>query len=166
MDRDGRRDVWRSVPDSLASIANYLRRHGWRLSQGQGMEVNVSASISCSLEGLRQGNPLREEAQLSLTRMGNTSLPSENDGATTFFAKAVRPPGTYLSCCQRTSMCSSSIMSPTSIHCSSATSLIGCAVVPAFRRYGGEQILRGEVISGPCRSAFRPKAMMSARSMV
>jgi len=26
---DGRRDVWTSVPDVLASIANYLRRHGW-----------------------------------------------------------------------------------------------------------------------------------------
>jgi membrane-bound lytic murein transglycosylase B len=26
---DGRRDVWSSVPDVLASIANYLRQHGW-----------------------------------------------------------------------------------------------------------------------------------------
>lgn len=28
-DGDGRRDVWESVPDVLASIANYLRRSGW-----------------------------------------------------------------------------------------------------------------------------------------
>lgn len=28
-DGDGRRDVWGSVPDVLASIANYLRRFGW-----------------------------------------------------------------------------------------------------------------------------------------
>ena len=26
---DGRRDVWTSIPDVLASIANYLRQHGW-----------------------------------------------------------------------------------------------------------------------------------------
>ena len=28
-DKDGRRDVWKSVPDVLASIANYLHRYGW-----------------------------------------------------------------------------------------------------------------------------------------
>jgi len=28
-DGDGRRDVWESVPDVLASIANYLQRSGW-----------------------------------------------------------------------------------------------------------------------------------------
>ncbi|NTV15299.1 MAG: lytic murein transglycosylase [Desulfobulbaceae bacterium] len=28
-DHDGRRDVWSSVPDVLASIANYLHRYGW-----------------------------------------------------------------------------------------------------------------------------------------
>ncbi len=30
-DGDGRRDVWESVPDVLASIANYLKRFGWAL---------------------------------------------------------------------------------------------------------------------------------------
>jgi len=29
-DHDGRRDVWNSIPDVLASIANYLNRYGWR----------------------------------------------------------------------------------------------------------------------------------------
>ncbi len=28
-DKDGRRDVWNSIPDVLASIANYLHRYGW-----------------------------------------------------------------------------------------------------------------------------------------
>ncbi len=30
-DGDGRRDVWHSVPDVLASIANYLKKSGWAL---------------------------------------------------------------------------------------------------------------------------------------
>ncbi len=30
-DGDGKRDVWNSVPDILASIANYLKRHHWTL---------------------------------------------------------------------------------------------------------------------------------------
>jgi membrane-bound lytic murein transglycosylase B len=29
-DRDGKSDIWGSVPDALASAANYLNRNGWR----------------------------------------------------------------------------------------------------------------------------------------
>lgn len=35
-DRDGHRDLIRSIPDVLASTANYLARHGWRRGQGWG----------------------------------------------------------------------------------------------------------------------------------
>jgi len=28
-DGDGRRDLWQSRPDAIASVANYFRRHGW-----------------------------------------------------------------------------------------------------------------------------------------
>ncbi len=33
-DGDGRRDLERSVPDMLASTANFLKGHGWRAGQG------------------------------------------------------------------------------------------------------------------------------------
>ena len=32
-DGDGRRDLWRSTPDVVGSVANYLRRHGWQAGQ-------------------------------------------------------------------------------------------------------------------------------------
>lgn len=35
-DRKGRRDLVRSVPDVLASTANYLKSHGWQRGQGWG----------------------------------------------------------------------------------------------------------------------------------
>jgi membrane-bound lytic murein transglycosylase B len=35
-DGDGRRDLVHSVPDVLASTANYLKGHGWQRSQGWG----------------------------------------------------------------------------------------------------------------------------------
>lgn len=38
-DGDGRRDIWHSVPDTLASIANYLSRNGWKAGQTWGREV-------------------------------------------------------------------------------------------------------------------------------
>ena len=40
-DGDGRADIWRSVPDVLASIANYLRQSGWRPGVTWGLEVAV-----------------------------------------------------------------------------------------------------------------------------
>jgi len=39
MDGDGRRDVWNSVPDALASAANLLRKNGWRPGETWGYEV-------------------------------------------------------------------------------------------------------------------------------
>jgi lytic murein transglycosylase len=83
-DGDGRRDIWRSVPDSLASIANYLRAHGWSPDRGWGMEADVPASVSCTLEGPRQGRPIREWARLGVTRVGGSALPSEGRDATAF----------------------------------------------------------------------------------
>ncbi len=40
-DGNGRRDLVHSVPDALASAANYLRKNGWRRGQGWGYEVRV-----------------------------------------------------------------------------------------------------------------------------
>ncbi|MFA7384219.1 MAG: lytic murein transglycosylase [Desulfurivibrionaceae bacterium] len=41
-DGDGRRDVWESVPDVLASIANYLQRFGWTFNAPVYREIGVS----------------------------------------------------------------------------------------------------------------------------
>jgi len=41
-DRDGRRDIWGSTPDALASIANYLEEWGWDDEFTWGREVRVA----------------------------------------------------------------------------------------------------------------------------
>jgi len=38
---DGRRDIWTSVPDAVASIANYLHQAGWNAALPWGFEVVV-----------------------------------------------------------------------------------------------------------------------------
>ena len=40
-DGDGRADIWGSVPDTLASIANYLKANGWQPGETWGMQVLV-----------------------------------------------------------------------------------------------------------------------------
>ena len=48
-DGDGRRDIWKSVPDVLASIANYLAKHGWRSDLIWGREVALPVSYAAQL---------------------------------------------------------------------------------------------------------------------
>jgi lytic murein transglycosylase len=38
-DGDGRRDIWASIPDAIASTANYLKEHGWTRGLPWGYEV-------------------------------------------------------------------------------------------------------------------------------
>jgi membrane-bound lytic murein transglycosylase B len=49
-DRDGRRDIWKSTPDALASIASYLKGFGWNGDQTWGREVRVSAAVKARIE--------------------------------------------------------------------------------------------------------------------
>src|SRR5688500_14756038 len=48
-DKDGRRDIWKSVPDALASIANYLKSYDWRDDETWGREVRVSAAARAKI---------------------------------------------------------------------------------------------------------------------
>lgn len=44
-DGDGRRDIWGSMADVLASTANYLAKSGWRADEAWGMEVQLPAGF-------------------------------------------------------------------------------------------------------------------------
>jgi membrane-bound lytic murein transglycosylase B len=45
-DGDGRRDIWSTRADVFASIANYLKGHGWVANEGWGREVRVTPAIA------------------------------------------------------------------------------------------------------------------------
>src|SRR5919202_948975 len=48
-DRDGNRDIWGTIPDALASTANYLRHSGWRAGETWGYEVELPPSFDFAL---------------------------------------------------------------------------------------------------------------------
>lgn len=48
-DGDGRKNIWTSLPDVFASIANYLVQYGWQANEPWGYEVNVPAQISLKI---------------------------------------------------------------------------------------------------------------------
>lgn len=51
-DGDGRKDIWRSLPDVFASIANYLRESGWVPNRRWGVRVKLPATSSPALDAL------------------------------------------------------------------------------------------------------------------
>lgn len=48
-DGDGRRDLWSSTPDALASAAHYLQASGWENGQPWGFEVNLPQAFDYAL---------------------------------------------------------------------------------------------------------------------
>jgi len=50
-DGDGKRNIWTSQVDTMASIAHYLSAHGWVKGRDWGYEVVLPDSVSCTREG-------------------------------------------------------------------------------------------------------------------
>jgi membrane-bound lytic murein transglycosylase B len=87
-DEDGKRDIWGSLPDVLASIANYLRGHGWRKGVPYGYRVTVPepaatqvAAVALRGSGCRavrdlsEPRTLEEWKAMGLTLKGGQPLP-------------------------------------------------------------------------------------------
>ena len=47
--RDGKRDLWGSVPDALASAANYIKQHGWTTGRPWGFQVTLPEGIDLTM---------------------------------------------------------------------------------------------------------------------
>jgi lytic murein transglycosylase len=80
-DGDGRRDIWDSVPDSLASIANFLVGEGWQRGVAWGYEVRLPQTVSCALDGPEQARPMTEWASLGVRLASGAPLPAGADAA-------------------------------------------------------------------------------------
>ena len=74
-DRDGRRDIWTSLPDVFASIANYLAKAGWNDRHTWGRKVLLPSTIDGDLEGLQLRKPLPEWQALGVRRNDGADLP-------------------------------------------------------------------------------------------
>jgi membrane-bound lytic murein transglycosylase B len=89
-DADGHRDIWTSLPDIFASMANYLNAHGWTKDQRWGREVRVgdnaaariAAAVPMRLAGgcqaardMTEARPLSEWRALGVTQKNGAALP-------------------------------------------------------------------------------------------
>ncbi|MBS4037084.1 MAG: lytic murein transglycosylase [Hydrogenophaga sp.] len=76
-DGDQRADLMDSVPDALASTANFLDRAGWRAEQPWGYEVKLPAGFSTAGEGRRTRRSLAEWSARGLLRADGSPLPAD-----------------------------------------------------------------------------------------
>jgi lytic murein transglycosylase len=73
-DGDGRRDLWNSAPDALASAANLLRQGGWRAGQDWAREVIAPPGFDYGLTEGPKKTPA-EWAALGVTRADGRPWP-------------------------------------------------------------------------------------------
>jgi membrane-bound lytic murein transglycosylase B len=90
-DDDERRDIWKSTPDTLASMANYLKGFGWKRDETWGREVKVNADASRAIatipkrtdgcyaqRNMTERRPLAQWQKLGVRRVDGGSLPKAN----------------------------------------------------------------------------------------
>ncbi len=73
-DGDGRRDLADSVPDALASTANFLQRANWRDDEPWGFEVKLPPNFDSAKSGRRNKHPLADWAARGIRRIDGAPL--------------------------------------------------------------------------------------------
>lgn len=77
-DHDGRRDLWGSLGDALASTAQYLARSGWEAGQGWGYQVRLPPDFDHASAGLHAKRTNPEWAATGLVREDGSGLPASD----------------------------------------------------------------------------------------
>lgn len=75
-DGDGKRNIWTSQTDTMASIANYLARHGWQSGRDWGYEVILPENISCTREGPDNRQKIAAFVAEGVTRASGRPFPA------------------------------------------------------------------------------------------
>lgn len=76
-DGDGRRDIWDSAPDALASIANFLSQAGWRRELPWGVAVTLPADVDLS----RYRGPFSDFARRGVRSLDGDALPESGEAS-------------------------------------------------------------------------------------
>ncbi len=75
-DGDGKRNIWSSDADTMASIAHYLSAHGWVTGRDWGYEVVLPDTVSCTREGPDNRLPISAFVQEGVKRVSGKPFPA------------------------------------------------------------------------------------------
>jgi len=95
-DGDGKRDIWTSATDALASTANYLRTHGWRSGAGWGYEVVLPETFDAALADETTPRSLAAWRDLGVKPAHDRAIADESAQATLILPAGIRGPAFLL----------------------------------------------------------------------
>ncbi|KDN97166.1 MULTISPECIES: lytic murein transglycosylase [Pseudomonas] len=78
-DGDGRRDIWNSSADALASTAHYLQSSGWKRGEPWGFEVQLTPGFDYWLADGSQRKTVSEWMQMGLKLPAGVRLPAGSE---------------------------------------------------------------------------------------
>jgi lytic murein transglycosylase len=91
-DGDGRRDLVGSIPDALASTANFLAQAGWRRGQPWGEEVKLPPGFDSSETGRRTRRDLSHWQSRGVRQIDGSALRGPAQGAALLLPAGVAGP--------------------------------------------------------------------------
>jgi lytic murein transglycosylase len=91
-DHDGKVDIWRSVPDALASAAKQLVGEGWERDKPWAYEVRVPANVDCTIADPDRKMPLADWLKAGFTLAHGRKPPAKYLSEP---ASLILPAGTY-----------------------------------------------------------------------
>ncbi|WP_417840449.1 lytic murein transglycosylase [Terasakiella sp.] len=91
-DGDGKRDMWKSLPDVFYSAANFLSQSGWQAGETWGREVKLPDGFNLDLTGLGTKKNLSEWAKLGVAKIDGGALPVADMQASVILPGGYRGP--------------------------------------------------------------------------
>jgi membrane-bound lytic murein transglycosylase B len=89
---DGKRDIWGSYEDALASTANYLAKAGWKADRPWGWEVNLPKGFDKALIGRKHWRPVKDWVKLGVRPAVGDSFSNMNGRAFVMVPQGVTGP--------------------------------------------------------------------------
>jgi lytic murein transglycosylase len=91
-DKDGKVDIWNSVPDALPAAPNHLAGKGWQTGKPWAFEVKLPSGFDCTLAEPSVQSPVGVYVRLGVTPADGRKLPPEQ---LAMEASVLMPEGTY-----------------------------------------------------------------------
>jgi len=91
-DGDGRRDIWGTVPDALASTASYLKKSHWHPGETWGYEVRLPKGLNTSRISQSALRTLAQWQKIGIVRVNGLAFPRPHDKAQLFIPEGPKGP--------------------------------------------------------------------------
>ncbi|HEY0104910.1 MAG TPA: lytic murein transglycosylase [Rhizomicrobium sp.] len=91
-DGDGKRDLWHSAPDALASAAVEVSNDGWQRGRAWGYEIKLPAGFAYELADGDTAKPVADWTKLGIARADGAALPPNGEAGAIYLPAGARGP--------------------------------------------------------------------------